>query len=62
MIQCVGSRNEKHPYCHAFAANKPLRMHWDQEAQPTNQGDHPYRDIRSYGFRERCIPKLDERV
>jgi hypothetical protein len=37
-------------------------MHWDQEAQPTNQGDHPYRDIRSYGFRERCIPKLDERV
>ena len=53
MIQCVGSRNDKHPYCSRVccsnAVNNALKL------KKTNPGVSVYilyRDIRTYGFRE----------
>lgn len=53
MIQCVGSRNEEHPYCSriccSMAVKNALRM---KEQHPDANIYILYRDVRTYGFRE----------
>ncbi len=53
MIQCVGSRNEKHPSCSrtccATAIKNALRL---KRLNPATNIRILYRDIRSYGFLE----------
>ena len=53
MIQCVGSRNEDHPYCSrmccAEAVKNALKI---KELQPDSNVVVLYRDIRTYGFKE----------
>lgn len=53
MIQCVGSRNEEHPYCSKFCcaqAVKNTNMVLGQK--PSAQVFVLYRDMRTYSFRE----------
>jgi heterodisulfide reductase subunit A-like polyferredoxin len=53
MIQCVGSRNEKHPYCSriccTMAVQNALAV---KKLDPQANVFVLYRDIRTYGFRE----------
>jgi len=53
MIQCVGSRNEEHPYCSRICCSQALKnaLALKQQA-PQAQVAILYRDIRTYGFRE----------
>jgi len=54
MIQCVGSRDEAHPYCSrvccAHAIKNALAL---KRLNPDAQVTVIYRDIRTYGFKER---------
>ncbi|MDD2695208.1 MAG: FAD-dependent oxidoreductase [Anaerolineales bacterium] len=54
MIQCVGSRDDDHPYCSRICCSQAIKnaleiKRRDQQRPVTIL----YRDIRSYGFRER---------
>jgi heterodisulfide reductase subunit A len=53
MIQCVGSRNDDHPYCSrvccANALKNAIKL---RQLNPAVSVYILYRDIRSYGFRE----------
>ena len=53
MIQCVGSRNEEHPYCSrvccGVAIKNALKI---KENDPGAQVTILFRDIRTYGFQE----------
>ncbi len=54
MIQCVGSRNEDHPYCSrmccAEAIKNALKI---KELNPAINVTILFRDIRTYGFKEK---------
>ena len=54
MIQCVGSRNEEHPYCSkmccAEAIKNAIRV---KEKHPDIEVIILFRDIRTYGFKEK---------
>ncbi len=53
MIQCVGSRNEEHPYCSRICCTNALKNAVRlKEMKPELPIYVMYRDIRSYGFRE----------
>ena len=53
MIQCVGSRDEKHPYCSRFCCSQAIKNAIAlKEANPQTEVVVLYRDIRAYGFRE----------
>ncbi|MBI5943287.1 MAG: FAD-dependent oxidoreductase [Chloroflexi bacterium] len=53
MIQCVGSRDEKHPYCSRVCCTQALKNSLAIKKQsPETQVIVLYRDLRSYGFRE----------
>jgi len=58
MIQCVGSRNDEHPYCSRvccfMAVKNAIRI---KEAQPEVNVYVLYRDIRTYGFKEKYYQK-----
>ncbi len=53
MIQCVGSRNDEHPYCSRIccsnALNNAVKL---KETNPDVSVYVLYRDIRTYGFKE----------
>jgi len=53
MIQCVGSRNDEHPYCSRVCCSEALKnaLHF-KEINPDAAVYVLYRDIRTYGFRE----------
>ena len=54
MIQCVGSRDESHPYCSRVCCSEALKNALDlKQREPQAQVTILYRDLRSYGFRER---------
>jgi heterodisulfide reductase subunit A-like polyferredoxin len=54
MIQCVGSRNEEHPYCSRICCSQALKNALEiKQRSPATEVAILYRDIRSYGFRER---------
>ncbi len=58
MIQCVGSRNEEHPYCSkmccAEAIKNALKI---KELNPEINITILFRDIRTYGFKEKYYQK-----
>ena len=62
MIQCVGSRNEEHPWCSRIccteAVKNALRL---KDANPDCQVYIFYRDMRTYGFRERLYREAREK-
>ena len=54
MIQCVGSRDEAHPYCSRVCCSEALKNALAlKQRDPQAQVTILYRDLRSYGFRER---------
>jgi len=53
MIQCVGSRNDDHPYCSRVCCSEALKNALRfKELNPEATVYVLYRDIRTYGFRE----------
>ncbi|DAC73245.1 MAG TPA: 4Fe-4S ferredoxin [Thermoplasmata archaeon] len=53
MIQCVGSRNDDHPYCSRVCCSEALKNALRlKELSPDAAVYVLYRDIRTYGFRE----------
>jgi heterodisulfide reductase subunit A2 len=53
MIQCVGSRNDEHPYCSRVCCSEALKNALRfKELNPDAAVYMLYRDIRTYGFRE----------
>jgi heterodisulfide reductase subunit A-like polyferredoxin len=54
MIQCVGSRDEQHPYCSRICCSQAIKNALElKRKSPQSEVAVLYRDIRSYGFRER---------
>ena len=52
-IQCVGSRNEKHPYCSKVCCTQSIKNAiLLKQMDPQKQIYILYRDIRTYGMRE----------
>jgi heterodisulfide reductase subunit A len=53
MIQCVGSRDEEHPYCSRVCCTQALKNALRfKEAHPEGEVTVFYRDVRTYGLRE----------
>ena len=53
MIQCVGSRNEEHPYCSRVCCNQAIKTALKlKEANPHMNIYILYQDMRTYGFYE----------
>ena len=53
MIQCVGSRNETHPYCSRICCTEAIKNALAiKRLSPQTEVTILYRDIRSYGFKE----------
>jgi heterodisulfide reductase subunit A len=53
MIQCVGSRDEIHPYCSAICCNQAIKNALKiKEINPDATVTVLYRDVMSYGFSE----------
>jgi len=53
MIQCVGSRNEEHPYCSRFCCGETIKNALKiKEVHPESEVYILHRDIRVYGFEE----------
>jgi heterodisulfide reductase subunit A len=53
MIQCVGSRDEDHPYCSAVCCNQAIKNALKiKELSPDTDVTILYRDVMSYGFSE----------
>jgi len=53
MIQCVGSRDDEHPYCSRICCTEAIKNALEiKKRNPQAQVTVLYRDIRSYGFRE----------
>ncbi|MBL7065716.1 MAG: FAD-dependent oxidoreductase [Anaerolineae bacterium] len=54
MIQCVGSRDEQHPYCSRVCCTEAIKNALViKERNPETQVYILYRDIRTFGFKER---------
>jgi heterodisulfide reductase subunit A-like polyferredoxin len=54
MIQCVGSRDDEHPYCSRICCSQAIKNALElKKRSPQSEVAILYRDIRSYGFRER---------
>jgi heterodisulfide reductase subunit A len=54
MIQCVGSRNEEHPYCSRMCCAEAIKNAIKaKEINPKLNIVVLYRDIRTYGFKEK---------
>ncbi len=53
MIQCVGSRNDQHPYCSRICCSMAVKNAISIKKQDPDADVYIlYRDIRTYGFRE----------
>jgi heterodisulfide reductase subunit A-like polyferredoxin len=53
MIQCVGSRNEKHPYCSRICCSMAVKNALAIKKLDRDANVYVlYRDVRTYGFRE----------
>lgn len=54
MIQCVGSRDSEHPYCSRICCTQAIKNALEiKKLNPKSSVTILYRDLRSYGFRER---------
>jgi heterodisulfide reductase subunit A len=62
MIQCIGSRNEEHPYCSRICCSEAIKNSIKmKEKYPNTEVAILYRDIRTYGFKEKYYRKARER-
>ncbi len=53
MIQCVGSRNDEHPYCSRICCSMAIKNAIEIKKRDPNANIYVlYRDVRTYGFRE----------
>jgi heterodisulfide reductase subunit A len=58
MIQCVGSRNEEHPYCSSICCSMAVKNALKiKEMNPSTNVYILYRDMNTYGFREEYYTK-----
>lgn len=54
MIQCIGSRNEEHPYCSRICCSEAIKNAIKiKEISPDSDVIILYRDIRTYGLKEK---------
>jgi heterodisulfide reductase subunit A len=54
MIQCVGSRDDGHPYCSRICCSQAIKNALElKRVKPDAEVAVLYRDLRTYGFRER---------
>ena len=61
MIQCVGSRNDTHPYCSRMCCSEAVKNALKlKEANPKSEVFILYRDIRTYGIAEKYYLKARE--
>jgi heterodisulfide reductase subunit A-like polyferredoxin len=61
MIQCVGSRDDKHPYCSRICCQQAIKNSLKlKEIHPNAQVVVLCRDIRAYGFKEDAYRKARE--
>ena len=62
MIQCVGSRDDEHPYCSRICCSQAIKNALQtKEKNPETQVAVLYRDIRAFGFREDLYRQARER-
>jgi len=62
MIQCVGSRNNAHPYCSKMCCGEAIKNAIKaKELNPTAEIVILFRDIRTYGFKELYYRKAREK-
>jgi len=61
MIQCVGSRNEEHPYCSKMCCAEAIKNALlVKKLSPSTEVTILFRDIRTYGFKEKYYRKARE--
>jgi heterodisulfide reductase subunit A len=61
MIQCVGSRNTEHPYCSRICCSMAVKNALAIKKQDPNANIYVlYRDVRTYGFREKYYMQARE--
>jgi len=61
MIQCVGSRDEEHPYCSRICCTEAIKNALAiKERSPETEVFILYRDIRTFGFKERYYRQARE--
>ena len=61
MIQCVGSRDDEHPYCSRICCSQAIKNGLKiKEVSPTTNIFVLYRDIMTYGFREEYYTRARE--
>ena len=62
MIQCVGSRDEEHPYCSRICCTEAIKNALAiKERKPQTDVYILYRDIRTFGFKERYYQEAREK-
>ncbi|MFX0043540.1 MAG: FAD-dependent oxidoreductase [Candidatus Hodarchaeota archaeon] len=62
MIQCVGSRNDEHPYCSKMCCAEAIKNALlAKEKNPNQEITVLFRDIRTYGFKEKYYRKAREK-
>ena len=61
MIQCVGSRNDEHPYCSRVCCTQAVKNALQvKKTHPDSEVSIIYRDIRTYGLREEMYTRARE--
>ncbi|KKN57797.1 hypothetical protein LCGC14_0558560 [marine sediment metagenome] len=61
MIQCVGSRNDEHPYCSKMCCAEAIKNALlVKKLNPSSEITILFRDIRTYGFKEKYYRKARE--
>ncbi len=62
MIQCVGSRDEEHPYCSRVCCTQAIKNALQfKETHPRGEATIIYRDIRTYGHHEAMYTEAREK-
>ena len=62
MIQCVGSRNDEHPYCSKMCCAEAIKNALlAKEKNPDTEITILFRDIRTYGFKEKYYREAREK-
>ena len=61
MIQCVGSREDAHPYCSRICCTEAIKNALEiKHLSPETEVTILYRDIRTYGFKETLYQRARE--
>ncbi|MFW9970185.1 MAG: FAD-dependent oxidoreductase [Candidatus Odinarchaeota archaeon] len=61
MIQCVGSRNDEHPYCSKMCCAEAIKNALlVKKLNPSTEVTILFRDIRTYGFKEKYYRQARE--